>query len=285
MRVAALGDSITLGIGDPAQAGGWRGWAALLSESLEHNDFRNFATAGAVSRTVATDQLPQALRWHPHLATVLVGVNDSLRGAFDITAIGGHLHRTLSELRDAGTTPVTACLPEPGRMLGLPRPLARPLDRRIRAINEIVHELSAQHDTVHAHVAAHPLVFDRRMWSIDRLHPNERGHRLLARLCCDALAERGWPMRHPPSLEPTSTPPSRAAQIAWMATKGTRWVLRRSTDLLPQLMLLAVSEWRHARHGLEGHLDRRMGQDIQAALAALARSPEQRTAPGTAAPG
>ncbi len=283
MRIAALGDSITLGIGDSAQ----RGWAARLAESLPHTDFRNFATSGAVSRTVATDQLPRALRWRPHLATVLVGVNDSLRGSFDIKAVGGHLHRTLSALRDAGATPVTACLPEPGRMLRLPQPLAKPLDRRIRAVNEIVHELSAQHRAVHAHVATHPHVFDRRMWSIDRLHPNERGHRLLAALCCETLAEHGWPIASAPSLEPTSAPPSRAAQLAWMATKGTRWVLRRSTDLLPQLTMLAVSEWRHARRGLEEHLDRRMSQDIQAALAALALGPAPvpRTAPGTAGPG
>ncbi len=284
MRIAALGDSITLGIGDPARTGGWRGWAALLAESLSDNDFRNFAAAGAVSRTVATDQLPRAVSWRPDVATVLVGVNDALRGSFDIKAIGGHLNQTLTALRDAGATPVTACLPEPGRMLRLPQPLAKPLDRRIRAVNEIVHELSALHGAVHAHVARHPLVFDSRMWSIDRLHPNERGHRLLAALCHEALAASGWAVGPAPSLEPTSAPPSRAAQLAWMATKGTRWVLRRSTDLLPQLTMLAVSEWRHARRGLEEHLDRTMSQDIQAALAALGTAPAPRTAPGTAAP-
>ncbi len=31
----ALGDSITVGMGDPApEGGGWRGWAALLAASL-----------------------------------------------------------------------------------------------------------------------------------------------------------------------------------------------------------------------------------------------------------
>ncbi len=30
----ALGDSITVGIGDPAPGGGWRGWAALLAGTV-----------------------------------------------------------------------------------------------------------------------------------------------------------------------------------------------------------------------------------------------------------
>ena len=30
----ALGDSITVGMGDPAPEGGWRGWAALLAATL-----------------------------------------------------------------------------------------------------------------------------------------------------------------------------------------------------------------------------------------------------------
>ena len=32
---AALGDSITVGMGDPVPAGGWRGWAALLAGTLD----------------------------------------------------------------------------------------------------------------------------------------------------------------------------------------------------------------------------------------------------------
>ena len=38
MRFAALGDSITLGIGDQMPQGGWRGWAALLAGSLAPPD-------------------------------------------------------------------------------------------------------------------------------------------------------------------------------------------------------------------------------------------------------
>jgi hypothetical protein len=32
--------------------------------------------------------------------------------------------------------------------------------------------------------------------------------------------------------------------LAWLATKGTGWVVRRSRDLVPSLVGLALHEWR-----------------------------------------
>jgi len=46
----ALGDSITVGMGDPApEGGGWRGWAALLAASLPQPVMHNLATLGALA--------------------------------------------------------------------------------------------------------------------------------------------------------------------------------------------------------------------------------------------
>ena len=39
----ALGDSITVGIGDPAPGGGWRGWAALLAGTVPEPEVHNLA--------------------------------------------------------------------------------------------------------------------------------------------------------------------------------------------------------------------------------------------------
>jgi hypothetical protein len=80
------------------------------------------------------------------------------------------------------------------------------------------------------------------MWSVDRLHPNERGHRFIAGQFHGLLAARGFPVGAAPSAEPTSPAPTRRAQLGWLATKGTRWVIDRSTDLIPGLLLLAARE-------------------------------------------
>jgi hypothetical protein len=81
------------------------------------------------------------------------------------------------------------------------------------------------------------------MWSVDRLHPGERGHRLLAVGAFDVLAVRGVPVLRRPALEPTNPTPTRSQQAMWLATHGPRWLLARSTDLLPQLAWLVVTEW------------------------------------------
>ena len=53
----ALGDSITVGMGDPAPEGaGWRGWAALLAASLHQPVMHNLATLGAL----AVDEIGRA---------------------------------------------------------------------------------------------------------------------------------------------------------------------------------------------------------------------------------
>jgi hypothetical protein len=57
------------------------------------------------------------------------------------------------------------------------------------------------------------------------------------------LAASGYPVGPGPDPEPSSPPPSRLAEFGWMATKGTAWLIRRSTDLVPALAALAVREW------------------------------------------
>jgi lysophospholipase L1-like esterase len=243
LRFAALGDSITAGYGDPVP-GGWRGWAQLLAEGLAPRvSFYKLAVSGALTADVVGEQLPAALRLQPDVASVIVGVNDTLRGSFDADAIGRALTETVVQLRAIGAIVLTARLPDPGRMLGLPELLARPLARRVRAVNAITDVVAAQYGTVHFDAAGHPDTYDRRMWSIDRLHPSERGHRLLAAGFGRMLAGAGVPVWCQPSPHPTNPEPSRAAQLWWMATRGSRWVLDRSTDLVPYLLRMAAAEW------------------------------------------
>ena len=82
-RIVTLGDSITLGMGDPAPGGGWRGWACLLAAGLPKPELHNLAANGAQAKHVERDQLPNALLLRPHVASVVVGINDTLRAGFD----------------------------------------------------------------------------------------------------------------------------------------------------------------------------------------------------------
>lgn len=269
LRMSALGDSLTEGLGDPID-GGWRGWAALLAQSLAPEPggvaFTNHATSGAQTADVLLRQLPEARGTRPHLAAVIVGGNDTLRATYDIHAVARHLDTTLGSLVEDGTVLLTACLPDPGRMLGLPEALARPLGRRMRSVNTVVHALSERYDAVHVHAADEPWLFEPVMWSVDRLHPSERGHRALARAFHRELAVRGIALGPAPADRTDGVAPSRTAQVLWMATKGTRWVLDRCTDLLPDLLRLAAAERRENR---AEQLDREAAEQTASALRAL----------------
>ncbi|KIF72362.1 hypothetical protein HY68_23000, partial [Streptomyces sp. AcH 505] len=170
---------------------------------------RNFAVSGALTRDVEEQQAPAALAFRPDLASVVVGVNDTLRRAFDIQDVALRLDRICGELAAHGAVLLTACLPDPGTMLGLPGPLARPLARRQRAVNAVVHALSARYDCVHLHMSDAGWVADRSLWSADRLHPGERGHRVIAARFHELLAERGFVLGAPPALTTDRPPPSR----------------------------------------------------------------------------
>ncbi|MGW0475265.1 SGNH/GDSL hydrolase family protein [Streptomyces coeruleorubidus] len=284
-RFVALGDSLTEGVGDPVGDGAWRGWAALLAAGLGEGPvgltegpagltegparFTNLAVSGSRTRDVLERQLPAALELRPGLVSVVVGVNDTLRCTFDIQAVAARLDQVYAALTEQGAVLLTACLPDPGTMLGLPGALAHPLARRQRAVNTVVHALSDRYGALHLHACEGDWITDRALWSADRLHPGERGHRQLALRFHTLLAEHGLATGPAPSPEPEFPGPTRSASLRWLATAGTGWVARRCTDLLPQLLTLAADELRHRARGTSARLDLRTSAAVSAALAAL----------------
>jgi lysophospholipase L1-like esterase len=258
-RIVTLGDSITLGMGDPDPSGGWRGWAQHLAAGLPDPELHNLAILGAQAKHVERDQLPAALELRPDVASVVVGINDTLRAGFDPVGTGQAAARTVAALQAGGATVLTMRLPDPARMFGLPAGLARPLSRRMHAVNTELDKVAARYGTLHWDAARDPETYERRNWSVDRLHPNERGHRLIACRLWDSLAAAGYAVGVRPDPEPADPGPTRRDDFWWMATKGTKWFLRRSVDLIPYLLFMAVREaliaprdWASAPSGMSG---------------------------------
>ncbi|WP_329458846.1 hypothetical protein [Streptomyces sp. NBC_01497] len=166
-------------------------------------------------------------------------------------------------------------------MLGPPGPPARPPGRRQHALNAVVHALSARYDTVHLHMSDTAWVAERGLWSADRLHPGERGHRMIAARFPALPSERGLVLGAVPSPRAQRTPPGRLESARRLATRGTAWVARRCRDLLPELLRLAAAELRHAARGTPWRLEALPDRSQAAALAALgAGSGPDRVAPG-----
>ncbi|MEQ4205417.1 SGNH/GDSL hydrolase family protein [Actinopolymorpha sp. B17G11] len=244
LRYVALGDSLTLGIGDLTTSG-WRGWAALLAESLTSTydlTFHNLAQAGATTTHVRDRQLPEALALRPQLASVIVGVNDTMRSSFDADRVRADLFGTAEKLTRAGADLLMVRFHDHSRVFGLPRLLAGPLARRIEAVNGVYDEIHAAFGGAYIDLAASPAVYAREAWSVDRLHPSELGHRLLARTCAEGLGAVGV-RSSPTGVERGGgIALSRRAELAWLATKGVPWLGRRTRDLAPWAARLAVGE-------------------------------------------
>src|SRR5207244_12195498 len=109
----------------------------------------NPATTGAQAADVERSQLPRALELRPDVASVVVGINDTLRRGFDPARVHDALAHVIGSLSAAGAVVLTMRLPDPGRMLGMPAALARPLARRINELNALTDPLAAPCGTLH----------------------------------------------------------------------------------------------------------------------------------------
>jgi lysophospholipase L1-like esterase len=248
LRFASLGDSATVGIGDPVP-GGWRGWSRLLSSALATAydvSYCNLAVSGATSTDVLHGQLADAVAHRPHLASLVVGVNNTMRAGWHPDRVHEELMTCASALHEAGATLLTARFHDHGAIFGLPGVVRRPLHARIEAVNAV-------YDEVYATYGGHRIdlgrldVYDRAFWWVDRLHPSELGHRALAREYADLLVGAGLEFE-PPSLEPHGGQLVGWRQdVAWMVREGAPWVGRRARDLGPWAVRMAWEETRPRR--------------------------------------
>src|SRR5260221_10995499 len=104
---AALGDSITLGIGDPVGGRSWRGWAALLADGLTDPELHILAASGACAADTAGNQRPRALSLRPDIARPSFGINATMRPGFQPEWIASSTDRTVAAFRSAGAQGLT----------------------------------------------------------------------------------------------------------------------------------------------------------------------------------
>ncbi|GAV40449.1 SGNH/GDSL hydrolase family protein [Streptomyces acidiscabies] len=226
-RYVALGDSQTEGLGDGDDVQGLRGWADRLAEQLARQEpalrYANLAVRGRRTGQVRREQLAPALALRPDLATVVAGVNDVLRPGFDLDEVAGDLEAMFAALTEQGATVATLTFPDVGRGT----PLARPLSRRILALNDRVRASAARYGVVVAETSVHPVVTDPRLWSVDRLHASPLGHARIAAAMAYSLklpdTDTSWADPLPTAPPPTST----LSDLRWAGTFLGPWLVRR----------------------------------------------------------
>lgn len=235
-RLAVLGDSTAVGLGDPVPGRGWRGVGPFLARALDvaPDGYLNTAFTGARMRCVRYDQLPAAAAHRPDVALVIVGMNDTLRSDFDAAAMAADLEHIVTTLRARGAVVVPVRFHDHGKVFRLPGPLYRALKARIDELNSAIDAVVRRYGLSCLDLDAMPGAYDLSSWSVDRLHPSELGHRMLARGTTGLLAEAGVAIVEPVSLACSGGVQPRAVDhVGWLVVKGVPWMWRRGRDLLP----------------------------------------------------
>jgi lysophospholipase L1-like esterase len=243
--LVTLGDSTCVGLGDPLPGGGWRGFPVLLRDALGAPELVNPSFTGARMGDVRRRQLQPALAAVPDVAVLFVGMNDTLRSDFDPDVLGADCAAVVTALRGVGAHVVLLRYHDHTRVFPLPAPLQRALQRRIVALNAATGAVAAQ-DPAGIDVLDLDLLpggYDRDAWAVDRLHPSERGHRMLAAACADLLGAAGFAVPYPVSLDCAGGREVTALhRAAWLVLKGVPWLVRRGRDFGPVIFHSLVNE-------------------------------------------
>jgi len=234
-----LGDSTAVGLGDPRPGGGWRGFPALLGTALGA-DVVNLARIGARMGGVRREQLAAALAAvadGPAVAVLFAGMNDTLRSDFDPDVIERDAVAVVEQLQALGVHVLTIRYHDHTRVFRLPGPLRRALQQRIAALNGALDALASGPGVAVLDLHALPGGYHRAAWAVDRLHPSELGHRLLATALCELVADAGFAVAEPVSLLcGGGRPVTSTHRMAWLVLRGLPWLVRRARDLGPVIV-------------------------------------------------
>jgi lysophospholipase L1-like esterase len=233
--LVVLGDSVGVGLGDPVAGRGWRGFAPMLAQALAPERFINLSVNGARLGSVRRGQLPAALRCRPDVAVVVAGMNDTMRSDFDTHRLHADLERIVADLTAAGALVLTIRYHDHGRVFRMPGPLRRILSARINDLNSVFDVVVRRHNTPVVDLAGLPGIYTKSAWSVDRLHPSELGHRLLAKAFAAHVAEAGMAAGDVSLVCAGGLEVTKVQRAVWLVGKGLPWLIRRSTDLVPHL--------------------------------------------------
>jgi lysophospholipase L1-like esterase len=228
-RFVAIGDSTTEGLDDPDDQGGYRGWADRLAGHLAVAqgglEYANLAVRGRTTTEIRDEQVEAALALKADLVTVVAGMNDLLRPAFDAVTVASQVEEMFSLFTKAGASVLSFSLPDPTPNL----PLRSQLQPRLRALNAELAAAAKRRGVIWVDIAGFPQNSDPRFWSDDRLHGNSRGHRRVAHALAWGLGLPGFDQSWRQPLPPAEPPPrftAWRADVSWMHQHALPWLWR-----------------------------------------------------------
>ena len=114
---------------------------------------------------------------------------------------------------------------------------------RVEQLNEATHQVVTRRGALCLDVHLMPGAYDSTAWSVDRLHPSERGHRMRAAGVAALRSGTGSAVPHPVDLACSDGRQVTAADhIAWLLLEGVPWLGRRGREFLPHALALVLRD-------------------------------------------
>lgn len=226
LRILALGDSLTQGVGDPRPGregfeGRLDGWVSHLVSALTNSgrpvELTNLAFAGAQTSHVVDIQLPRAAGRSADLATCFIGVNDLCRSSFDVARYRDAMEEVFGALCAASPLVLTATIHQFDARYPMPAHLRSKVRANIEAANEVLSDLAAQRQLLLLDFRDRPEMRAADIWAWDRLHPNRYGHQLIAADALQVLQAAGhFTEATLPAPKPESRGVPDLAHVVWV---------------------------------------------------------------------
>jgi lysophospholipase L1-like esterase len=228
----AVGDSFTEGVDDTYPDGsGYRGWADLvaarLAEDVPGFGYANLAVRGRLTDSIVEDQVPTAVALEPDLVSFAAGGNDALRRHFEGPRLQAQIDASVKALRATGADVVVFRFANvtgrlPGRRWVLPRS---------EFLNRVWTDVADRYGCRLVDLWGDTELTNPLLWSLDRIHLNEYGHRRVAAHVLTALDVKPDPAwwESPAAGPVQSWFTRRGADARWARQHLAPWVRRRLT--------------------------------------------------------
>ena len=185
MRIVAIGDSFSSGVGDQRRIG--RGWSARLAVGISAEQHLNFSMSGVCISEVITVQLPAALAASPDLITISVGGNDAIRRGFTDLAMRESIARLIEGASSRGAQILVLGLADMPRCVPMPSSVRVALSRRFSRVNAALIDAAVLAGAAVVERWNDDASYVRSNLHYDRVHPSSRGHQHLAGCAAAAL--------------------------------------------------------------------------------------------------
>ncbi|NNU27524.1 SGNH/GDSL hydrolase family protein [Isoptericola sp. JC619] len=237
-----MGDSFSEGLWDPypyddgtrAPAGTettavQRGWTDRLADHLAERrgdevlEYANLAIRGKKLRQIVEEQVPVALEMQPDLVSLVGGGNDILRAQADLDALAATLEAAVARLRASGADVLMGTGFRSGGTLSFIR-------GRVGQYNATIWSIARRHGAYVLDNWGLRSVYDLRMWSDDRIHLTDEGHRRVANAALVGLGLAPDDERFDDPMPAVTAPRlrQRAREDAqWARAHVVPWVQRR----------------------------------------------------------